>query len=80
MYGPIPHYKLYLTKVKYSGLVTEVIGNAGVSGVGGGISNVRIALAISTFIFGLLEGGISCWESMNENVGDDKSQFEKDIP
>lgn len=67
-------------EVKYCGLITEVIGNAGLPGVGANTPNVRVALAISTLMFGLLEGGISCWKSTNEKMTDEKNQFERDNP
>lgn len=64
-------------EVKYCGLVTEAIGNAGLPSTG---ANVRVALAISTLMFGLLEGCINCWKSVNEKLTDEKSQLEGDIP
>jgi hypothetical protein len=67
LYNPAPYYKLSLIEVKYCGLITEVIGNAGIPG---NAYNVRVALAISTFMFGLLEGGISCWKSTNEKTNE----------
>ena len=60
-------------KVKYLGLISEVLGNIDLSSSS---PNVSIALAISTLVFGLLEGGISYWKSRKERSGDEESQIE----
>jgi hypothetical protein len=65
-------------EVKYCGLVTEAIGNTSLPSTGGNTANVRVALAISTLMFGLLEGFITCWKSVNEKLTDEKSQLEGD--
>lgn len=49
--------------VKYCALITEFIGNMGAPNNVCASSSVRLALAVATFVFGLLEGGISCWKS-----------------
>jgi hypothetical protein len=62
LYGHILLSRVIL--VKYFGLLSEVIANVGFRGNSLGANpEIQLALGILTFIFGLFEGGISCWES-----------------
>jgi hypothetical protein len=67
-------------EVKYFGLISEVIGNIGLSGGGRSASNAGIALAILTLVFGLLEGAVSYCKSRGETSVAEKSQIESGIP
>lgn len=75
--SPFPAlFRVLLTAVKYCGLITEVIGNIGLPCT---TLEVRIVLAVSTFLFGLLEGGISYWKYRDRQPLDGKSQFETEV-
>ena len=57
-------FVLQVMSVKYSGLLSEVIANVGLGrNCLGPAPEIQLALGILTFVFGLFEGGISCWES-----------------
>ena len=58
-----------LKTVKYCALISEVIGNVGIPNNACNSYELRIVLATVTFVFGLLEGGMSCWKTMR---GDDE--------
>lgn len=50
-------------KVKYCALLSELVGNVCVTNNQTKSNDVHTALAVSTFVFGLLEGGACYWKS-----------------